>query len=275
MKVIIPSLSVIVPAYNKGRGLYRFLHALLVHLEQVTPDFEVIVVNDGSNDNTHSEFMRYCRDHRVKDNVSRIQYYSYPMNVGKGFALTYGFTKTKGELIVFIDADMDLHPYQIGPYVRELLRRDADIVVGSKRHPGSRVIYPRLRRVYSFVYQIMIRTLFRLSVRDTQVGLKVFRREVLEQVIPRMIVKAFAFDLEMLVVSWHIGFRKIYEAPVDLRHKKFGSTIDLRAVKDIVQDTLAIFYRKNVVHYYDRDMSVTDKVYYDPASPGRPALSRQ
>jgi hypothetical protein len=92
--------------------------------------------------------------------------------------------------------------------------------------------------------------LFHLHVRDTQVGLKLFRREVLAAVLPRIVVKRYAFDLELLVVAHHLGFSRVVEAPVRIG-QRFSSTINRQAIASILWETAAIFYRKNVLRYYD------------------------
>jgi hypothetical protein len=102
-----------------------------------------------------------------------------------------------------------------------------------------------------------VKVLFGLNVRDTQVGMKFFRREVVEKILPRLLVKAFAFDIEMLSVANYLGYRKIYEAPVELKMKFSGgvSTIAssgfVRTSFNVLWDTLAVFYRLRILHYYD------------------------
>ena len=96
--------------------------------------------------------------------------------------------------------------------------------------------------------------LFNLNVNDTQVGTKLFRREVLEKVFPRILVKRWAFDLELLVNANKLGY-KITEAPIDLNFKKFDSNINKRMIDTIQNmfiDTCAIFYRDKILKYYDR-----------------------
>ena len=94
-----------------------------------------------------------------------------------------------------------------------------------------------------------------MRVRDTQVGLKLFKREVLEKTLPRLLVKAYAFDIEMLAVANYLGFTKIHEAPVESKMELVGSTIVskgfLRTVFWMLWDTLAVFYRLRILHYYD------------------------
>ena len=104
-------------------------------------------------------------------------------------------------------------------------RENLDFAIGSKRHPDSDVHYPRSRRIASWLYQQLVRVLFRLDVRDTQVGLKVFRREVAEQVLPLLLVKRFAFDLELLAVSRALGFGRIRELPIRLDYRFTGSGV--------------------------------------------------
>jgi hypothetical protein len=115
----------------------------------------------------------------------------------------------------------------------------------------SNVHYPLFRRFQSWVYQLLIRVLFHLNVRDTQTGLKLFKRRVLADVVPLLAIKRFAFDLELLVVARTLGHRKVMEAPVDLDYR-FESTVDAAAVWSVLWDTAAIFYRLRILRYYRR-----------------------
>jgi hypothetical protein len=110
------------------------------------------------------------------------------------------------------------------------------------------------------MYQLLVRTLFRIKVRDTQTGLKLFRRQVLEEVVPLLAIKRFAFDLELLVVARQLGYKKVMEAPVDLNYK-FESTADLTATWHVLWDTAAIFYRLRFLRFYARQraMMLRDK----------------
>ena len=236
-------LSVILPVFNEGKNIRKNLAMLDETLKQFPGRFEIIVVSDGSNDNTFEELN--------KDNPSYVKVHHYPKNQGKGYALKYGFSRCQGEYVVFIDADMDLHPKSISDFLHLLKQNNFDIVVGSKRHPGSMVNYPPIRRFYSASYQFLNKILFNLDVRDTQVGLKLFKREVLEQVCPRIMVKRYAFDLEVLTVAHHLGFDRIHEAPIELDYK-FESSIDPKDVWYMLIDTLAIFYRLRIKRHYDR-----------------------
>ena len=123
-------------------------------------------------------------------------------------------------------------------------------MIGSKRDPESKVDYPLTRRALSWCYQLMIKLLFNLNVRDTQAGLKLFKRDVLEDILPRVLVKRYAFDLELLVNANHRGY-KIVEAPVEINFH-FTSGINILDIWHIFVDTMAIFYRLRILKYYDR-----------------------
>jgi hypothetical protein len=102
----------------------------------------------------------------------------------------------------------------------------------------------------SWLYQRLVRLLFGLDVTDTQTGMKLVRRDVLDAVLPRMVEKRFAFDLEFLVVARRLGYVRVLEAPVHLDYQ-FRSSVDVRAVLNILLDTAAIFYRKYILRFYD------------------------
>lgn len=237
-----PALSIIVPTYRDGPHIHENLLNLDGALAQIGEPYEIIVVSDGNIDNTHQEASRLDAPH--------VRVYHYAHNMGKGFALRYGVARSRGDIVTFIDGDGDIDPAQIATYLHIMRQTGADIVVGSKRHAASEVVYPPLRRLYSATYQALLRVLFNLQVRDTQVGLKLFRRDVLAAVLPRIVVKRYAFDLELLVVAHHLGYSHIVEAPVRIR-RRFSSTINRRAIVSMLVETAAIFYRRNVLRYYD------------------------
>jgi len=236
-------LSVIVPAYKEGRRIYSNLTRLVGELDKLNVAYEVIVVSDGNTDSTVSEARRF--------KSPAVKVFDYPMNIGKGFALSLGVSQSSGALVTFIDADMELDPANIKVFIDLMRDSECDAVIGSKRHPGSRVAYPAFRRFQSAVYQLFVRLLFNLDVRDTQTGLKLFRRQVLQEAVPLLAIKRFAFDLELLVVARFLGHTKICEAPITLDYQ-FESTVNLAAAWNVLWDTAAIFYRLRILRYYER-----------------------
>jgi glycosyltransferase involved in cell wall biosynthesis len=236
-------LSVVVPAYREGRRIHGNLVRLISELDKLNVTYEVVVVSDGNTDTTVREAQR------VPSPAVRV--FHYPMNIGKGFALSCGVDQSAGSLVTFIDADMELDPANIKGFIELMKASDCDAVVGSKRHPDSKVAYPRFRRLQSAMYQLVVRLLFGLDVRDTQTGLKLFRRQVLHDSLPLLAIKRFAFDLELLVVARTLGYRKIVEAPITLDYQ-FESTVNLGSAWRVLWDTAAIFYRLRILRYYER-----------------------
>lgn len=242
-------LSVIVPAYRQENTIARDLRRIREVLDHLRYRTELICVVDGRVDKTFEKAEKYAR------NTANIQVVGYDTNKGKGHAVRYGMARSRGDIIAFIDAGMDINPNGLSMILEHFEWYKADIIVGSKRHPASKVNYPWQRRLISLGYQILIKILFNLHIRDSQVGLKCYRREVLEKVLPRLIIKQFAFDIEILAVANYLGFRRIFEAPIELS-LDFGknSTVTSKRfwyyVYRMLQDTVAVFYRLRILNYY-------------------------
>jgi glycosyltransferase involved in cell wall biosynthesis len=240
-------ISVLLPAHNEGRHIYRNLLEIKEVLNRISPRHEIIVVDDGSRDNTSAEIKRASAE------MAGVKHLSYPENQGKGWALRRAFQISSGDRIFFLDSDLDIHPRQFDTLLRVQAESNADVVIGSKRHPQSTLHYPPARRIVSAAYFFLVKLMFKMPLRDTQTGIKIFRREVLENVFPRMLIKRYAFDLELLVNAHHQGF-KIAEAPVVVDFKGRFGRIDMESVWVVLRDTLAIYYRLNILGYYDRPL---------------------
>ena len=144
-------LSIVVPAYNEGEHIYDNLMIIDEALKAFTSDYEIIAVNDGSRDNTGAEIKRAAADNpTIKD-------FGYDDNRGKGGAVTWGAVNSKGDIVGFIDADLDLSPKFLGTYYATMTAEDADIVLGSKMHKDSKLEYPFARKVFSFCPPILRR----------------------------------------------------------------------------------------------------------------------
>lgn len=255
-------LSVVIPAFKKEKMIAKDLWRIKKVLDHIRYDYEIVLVVDGMKDKTY-EKAKQVRSKKIK-------VIGYKHNKGKGYAVRYGMARTKGDLVAFIDAGMEIDPNGLGMALEHLEWYDADVVLGSKRHPVSQVNYPFSRKVVSRLYQLFVRIFTGLNVRDTQLGLKIFKREVLEKVLPRLLVKRYAFDLEMLVVTHHLGYQRIFEAPIKLSYnfKDLTHAVSLKEVfapnglwRSFV-DTLAIIYRLRILRYYDNNSK--RKWRYDP-----------
>ena len=202
-------ISVIVPIYKQEKTIRKDLTRINRVLAKTRFSYEIIAVVDGKSvDGSFKE--------TIKLKLPKVRVIGYKNNHGKGYAVRFGMAKSKGDKIAFIDSGMDIDPNGLSMMLEHMEWYNADIIVGSKRHPASQVEYPLLRKIYSLGYQSLVRVLFGLKIRDTQTGLKVARREVLEKVLPRLLVKRFAFDVELLSVANYLGFKRIYETPIKL-----------------------------------------------------------
>ena len=236
-----PLLSVVVPVYNQP-DVRKNVAVIRERIEgKLQEPIELIVVSDGSEQSERE---------LAETGLARVIHYD--RNMGKGYAVKTGALAARGRWIAYIDADLDLDPASIPDFLRLADSESLDIVIGSKRHPDSLVHYPRSRRVASWLYQQLVRLLFRLDVRDTQVGVKLFKREIAETVFPLLLVKQFAFDLEFLSVARALGFDRIREQPVRLEYRFTGSGVRSVAVLLALVDTAAIFYRLRILRYYHR-----------------------
>lgn len=242
-------LSVVIPAYNENGIILDMLKECISSLNGLKP--ELIVVDDGSSDGTLEKV------HEFAEQNNDVRVVNYGSNQGKGFAVKYGFQHTSGDIVAFIDADLNLHPGQIPGLMEYMEKYDVDVVVGSKRHPESNVNYPFERKILSDIYYLFVRTLFGLPVKDTQVGLKLYKREVLEDVLPRVLIKRYAFDIEILANAHRLGY-KIMESPVEL-NMSFSSHVNKKAIWSMLIDTCAVFYRMKILKYYDKNMHLLEQ----------------
>jgi glycosyltransferase involved in cell wall biosynthesis len=234
------------PAYNETNHIVSSVEETVKTFNEFGCPWELIVLDDGSSDDTYDKAIEVSRKYPNNIIVKK-----NPYNIGKGRAVKKALHYLSGEYVVFLDADMDLHPIQVQALFDIMRLDNADIVIGSKLHPNSIVDYPLQRRLISLVYYLLVRILFNLPCHDTQTGLKLFKTEVIRNVFPRILVKKFAFDLEVLVNAHHLGY-KIAEAPIVLSPQRRYGRIGLSAIFATLWDTLTVFYRMHILKYYDR-----------------------
>jgi len=238
-------ISIVMPAYNEANRIVHSIEETARTFTDFGCSWELIIMDDGSSDDTYEK----AKDCAAKFGGNVIVRKN-PLNLGKGRALKKSIHFVTGDYVVFLDADLDLHPNQIQALFDIMKLDNADVVIGSKMHPNSVVNYPWHRKLISRVYYFLVKALFGLPCRDTQTGLKLFKTDVLKNVFPRILVKKFAFDLEVLVNAYYMGYC-IAEAPIVLNSQRSYGRIGLRAILTTGWDTLAIFYRLFILKYYD------------------------
>lgn len=237
-------LSVIIPVYKQEKTILRDLSRIQKTLAKIRYEYEIILVFDGLHDNSNKKIKKIALKH--------IKKIIYMKNQGKAYAVRLGMKQATGNYVLFIDSGMEIHPNGISMLLEHMEWYDADIIVGSKRHPASVVHYPWNRKILSFGYYLFVKLLFGIEVHDTQAGIKIFKRKVLKKILPRLVEKKFAGDLEMLVVAKAYGYKRIFEAPIKLNYalSPVTSAAVLKSIWGIFIDTLAIFYRTYIIRYY-------------------------
>ena len=197
-----PDISVVMPAFQLGDVIAANLDRVWAATRSL-PRVEIVVVDDGSTDGTLAA---------ATEAASRrpgIVVVTHEVNQGKGEALITGWRVSRGGTVVFLDADLDLPPEQIGRFVDRL--QAADVVVGAKRDTMSGGRYPPARRLLSRIFALLTTGALRLPVQETQTGLKAFRRSVLDTVLPSVRLRGYAFDLELIVRARDAGYRIVEE----------------------------------------------------------------
>jgi len=245
MKNFVGKITVIMPAYNESDVIVRNVNETIRTFDSFRVNYEIIIIDDGSTDETWNKIRE------LESKFSSVKATRNMKNYGKGRALKKGFRFAKGDYVVFLDSDIDLHPAQLETFFDIMEFDDADIVIGSKRHPNSKLNYPLHRRIISSIYFFFIKLLFGMPIKDTQTGLKLFKYKVLKDVFPKVVIKSFAFDLEILAYAHRLGY-KIAEAPVFIDSKREFNRIDLRDMFNTGFDTLLVFYRMFFTKSYDK-----------------------
>jgi glycosyltransferase involved in cell wall biosynthesis len=221
--------------------VYQLEPAIAANIDRVAavvkdwPSAEVIVIDDGSTDRTREQAEKAAASHE------RVTVIGYTTNRGKGGALQEGFSHSTLETIVFIDSDLDLPPEQLPVFVGEFNRLGVDVLAGAKRSSMTSGRYPTVRRLLSLCFVAVNRLLFHLPIRETQTGLKVFRRTALETTLPDLATLGYAFDLELLVRIRKQG-GTMAETPVTLA-KGSSSGISLSTLWEMGRDTIKIWFR--------------------------------
>lgn len=235
-------VSVILCAYNEGNVIEETIDRVDRVLMETGWSYEVIVVDDGSLDDTKERAVGY----RYKNGRDCLNVLSYQKNTGKGNAVKAGFEQSEGDFIVVIDSDLDVDPKHIPHYVGAL--KSTDVAVASKWHPESHASMMLKRKVLSFGFNILSRLLTGIKLKDTQTGLKAFRRSVLEGMISKLVVNRYAFDLELMAACNHCGFR-ITSLPVNVHVE---GVIGLKEILRMALDLFRVAYRLRVLKCYQR-----------------------
>jgi dolichyl-phosphate beta-glucosyltransferase len=253
-----PFLSVIVPAYNESSRLAASLDRILIFLKQQDWDAEVIVVNDGSTDNTAEIVRSYAKNNEMLRLVEN------PGNRGKGYSVRNGVLNARGAFLLFTDADLSA-PIEEAVKLFAALEAGADIAIGSRWMQAELQTQRQsvMRQVLGRCFNGLLRVLLRLDYKDTQCGFKAFRRNAAKAVFSLQRIERWGFDPEILFLAQRAGF-KIAEVPVVWGHDDRTRISPLADGSRMVMEMLRI-------RYY----SMTGKYGAIPATDKTPAVTQR
>jgi glycosyltransferase involved in cell wall biosynthesis len=236
-------LSFVIPAYNEENYIEDTLGAIDAVILGKDLPYEILVVDDGSGDNTLAKARRYASKN------GHVRIVSYSKNVGKGYAVKTGFMNANGSVVIFADSDMEIDLRTISEYLDAL--KCGDIVIASKRHSGSKVKVPVSRRILSEGFNGLVRLLTGVPFKDTQSGLKAMKKSAFINIFPRLAVKRYAFDVELLAVA-NLYNLKVVEMPVNI---KLDAKFKPQEMWHMFVDLLGIAYRLRIIHWYQRPLA--------------------
>lgn len=206
-------LSIVVPCYNESKDIAKNSEIIKNYLESIKQDYELILVNDGSKDNTKE----------IIEAIPGVKALSYEPNRGKGGAVKYGIENATGDYVLFMDADLSTDLEAIDKFIK--LAPNYDMVIGS-RHAKDSVIkkkQPALRVFIGWCCRKLVNMKFHFKYKDTQCGFKAMRTDIAKKIVSKQVVNNFAFDVEYLYIA-KLNNLSIYEMGVIWADDR-GSTV--------------------------------------------------
>lgn len=206
-------ISIVIPAYNEARRLPLFLDRVVAYCQRQQKIYEIIVVDDGSSDNTSKSAARY----RTK--FSRLYIVRVRRNRGKGYAVKRGLLRATGEVCLFFDADGSVGPEEIEKNLHYIDGGGYDIFIGSRvlKERGQVLKVKWYRKFMGMVFNFCVQTFLFKNIKDTQCGFKMFKKEVVKPLFSRSYIRGFGFDVEILYLAHKMGYR-VKEGPVSWHH---------------------------------------------------------
>lgn len=229
-----PSHSIVIPAYNESRRIAATLDRILAFVGARRWDAEVLVVNDGSRDQTAEIVAAYARRNPA------VRLLENPGNRGKGYSVRHGMLHASGAIVLFSDADLSA-PIEESEKLFAALRAGAEVAFGSRwvQRELQVVAQPFYRRILGRIFNFLLRILLGLPYKDTQCGFKAFTRAAAQAVFPLQTRERWGFDPEVLYVARRFGF-KVIEVPVQWSHAGYSQLHPFRDGLRMFGDLVAI-----------------------------------
>jgi dolichol-phosphate mannosyltransferase len=235
-------ISVVIPVHNQEREISVLLAKIKEILNSTLQSYEIVVVNDGSYDNT----LQILQKEELID--SHIKIISYTPNRGKGHAVKTGVMQASGNIVIFVDGDFDISHNKIKEYIGEL--KNCDLVIASKRHPQSKVYAPLSRKFLSRMFNLLVQLSIGIKIKDTQSGLKAGNGAALRTIFSVMLVRRYAFDVELLTIATAMNLN-IKELPIEI---KLDHNFKIQDIAKMLLDVTAISYRHRIRRWYKRQL---------------------
>lgn len=234
--------SLVIPAYREAGRLPKTIPGILEYIHREGRDWEVRIVDDGSDDET----LEVARSYAEQDD--RVVAQAEPHR-GKGGAVRAGMLAARAPLRVMCDADMSM-PVDMAERILESLRGGADVAIASREAPGARRIgEPQLRHMMGRVFNGVVQVLILPGIKDTQCGFKGFRADVADRLFRGAMVEGFAFDVEVLYLARREGLR-IEEVPIDWTHDEDSRVSAVRDTRRMLGE-IARIRLHGLLGYYD------------------------
>jgi glycosyltransferase involved in cell wall biosynthesis len=203
-------LTVVLPVYQESHVIEETIKRVR---EVVEPAYEseIIVADDGSTDRCGTIV------EEMKNTVDNLRYVRHSVNVGRGHILTEAFRRSRGDILCYIDADLEIDP-EVVLRLAGRISDGFDVAIGSKHHPDSDLRYPQWRLIQSLAYNKLARRILHVDVHDFQCGAKALRREAALQLLDHLTCTGWSWDTELILKATVLGYR-LAELPVTVRHR--------------------------------------------------------
>lgn len=223
-------LSIIIPCYNEEKRFSDGFSHYYKYLKKQKFNWELIFVNDGSSDHT----LRLLENVRQKD--KNIKVINYKKNRGKGFAISQGFKKAKGNSVLFADIDYSVPISTVNSFLE--LSKDSKVIIGSRRVKGSKLMVRQhpFREFLGKGFTLLVRLFVDISIKDATCGFKMFDSEIGKKIFKKITVYRWAFDAELIYLCKKYNI-EITQEPV-IWSDKSGSKVSLK--KDIVPSLVGL-----------------------------------
>ncbi|MFY9746476.1 MAG: dolichyl-phosphate beta-glucosyltransferase [Acidobacteriaceae bacterium] len=243
-----PQYSIVIPAYNESARIGRAVTEVLRTLDEKHWDAEVLVVNDGSTDNTAAIIQSFV----AKD--PRVRLLQNGTNRGKGFSVRNGVLHSSGNIVMFTDADLS-SPMPEAERLFAAIRDGADVAIGSRWLQTSRqtIHQPLYRQFFGRCFNLVTRMIMRLPFADTQCGFKAFRRGAAQTIFQLQRIERWGFDPEILFIALKRGYN-IKEVPVTWGHDERSRMSYLRDGIKMLEELLYVRWN-SLVGVYNRKVS--------------------